>query len=750
VLYELLTGRGPIGDCRTPFERLGAIRDTVPTPPSRIHDREIPGKGSSDLDAICLKALRAEPLERYPSAEALREDLIRYQEKRPVRARKGGAAYLLRKFVRRNRVTVGAVSVVMLAILASALISLRQANLAAAERDRALKAEGRARAINDFLVHDMLEAAMPEESRGADLKVSEVLEAASRRIEGSLEGEPELEADVRLVLGRAYLSLGEQQTARQHAESAVALRAGALGESDPETLDARSELAGVYLAMGDYGAARDLLEPTLSAQRGTEGPEGLASLVTEGRLAETLLQEGSYLAAESRFKDVLSRIERVHPDAWRERLLLRAGLGRALNLQRKDSESEAFLRETLSLQSERLGREHPDTLATMSLLMDSLRRLLRYHEAIPLAEESIRHHEALYGRGHPETLNMLTMLAGLLWYEDRERVEGLLLEVLARSRESLGLEHPKTLSTLMNLAQNAKMLKKYDVAEPRYREALSLSRRVHGDEHTRTLRCLRYLAVFLTEVGRDPEAREVFREILTISERMASRPDADATFLNDYAWLLMTYVPEDMRDPARGLPLAERAVALTDRKQIEFLHSLARAYRQTGRLDDAIATLREIYALPDSVHRYDVERDMVEYLVAKGDPRAVEDFLLENLARRRQVRDPADPLIAETLRLLGVHYLKEGRYAEAEERLRAAIDIYRMRSPEDARDVARAESELGEVLLAGGRTGEAETLLVRSYRNLEGKADLLPAARERLKKLEEVLGRSLFPTAEKP
>jgi tetratricopeptide (TPR) repeat protein len=198
-----------------------------------------------------------------------------------------------------------------------------------------------------------------------------------------------------------------------------------------------------------------------------------------------------------------------------------------------------------------------------------------------------------------------------------------------------------------------------------------------------------------------------------------------------------------LRDPVRALPLAERAVALTGRKQIEFLHSLARAHRQTGHLDDAIAILREIYTLPDSVHRYDVERDMVDYLTAKGDPRAVAEFLEENLVRRKKARAPDDPLIAQTLRLIGLHDFAEGRHAEAEARLRAALEIYRRRSPEGARDLARAESELGAVLLARGRTGEAETLLVRSYRNLEREADLLPAARERLKKLEAVLGRPL-------
>jgi tetratricopeptide (TPR) repeat protein len=132
---------------------------------------------------------------------------------------------------------------------------------------------------------------------------------------------------------------------------------------------------------------------------------------------------------------------------------------------------------------------------------------------------------------------------------------------------------------------------------------------------------------------------------------------------------------------------------------------------------------------------------MIEYLGAKGEPRAVEEFLLENLARRKAVRDSSDPLIAQTLRLLGLHYLKQGRFAEAEERLRAAVEIFRMSFPEDHRQVARAKSELGEALLKQRRYEEAEGLLRESTASLRDHADVLPVARERLNQLYRAWGR---------
>jgi serine/threonine-protein kinase len=733
ILYELLTGRRPFDEKLAPLERLRKLLESDPPPPSRA------GEGAAridaDLDAICLRALRPEPERRYASAEALREDLARRRECRSVLARQGSSAYRLGKFARRHAVMIAAASVVFASLGAGAGFSLREARRVARERDRVS-------AINDFLVHDLLLAPRPERAQGSEPKVSEVLDSAARRVGAAFAAEPELEADLRLTLGQSYLSLGTNAEAVKHMKEGLALRARALGPQHPETQAARSELAGAYLSTGAPAEARPLLEAALAGQREVLGRDSLDALATEGRMAELLLQEGAYLAAESLATEVLRRLGLNHPDAWREALLVQASLGKALNRQRKDSESEALLRKTLSLQKRRLGPNHPDTAATMAELVASLRRLQRFEDAVPLAEEALRIHVEIYGRAHPQTVRMLSQRALLEWYADPPGAERLLLEVLARSREVLGEEHPETLTALLNLAQNAKMQKKLELAEARYRESLGLSRRLHGEEHPTTLRCLRFYGTFLRDVGRTSEAKPVFRELIDISDRMATKADADATFLNDFAWLLMTYVPEDMRDPARALPLAERAVALTGRKQVEFLHSLARAYRQTGRLDEAITVLREIYTLPDSVHRYDVERDTIEYLEAKGEPGAVESFLRENLERRKKTRQPTDPLISQTHRLLGLHYAKRGRNPEAEAELRKALGLLQQSPPREAWVLARAEGELGEVLLEQGRLDEARELLERSYRGLEGQEDLLATARLRLTKLEAASRRS--------
>lgn len=63
---------------------------------------------SGDLDNICLMALRKETRRRYPSAQALLDDLRRHRSGLPVTARGDNVAYRLGKWMRRHRVAVTA------------------------------------------------------------------------------------------------------------------------------------------------------------------------------------------------------------------------------------------------------------------------------------------------------------------------------------------------------------------------------------------------------------------------------------------------------------------------------------------------------------------------------------------------------------------------------------------------------------------------------------------------------------------
>src|ERR1700731_2175032 len=80
VMYEMLVGRPPfIGD--TPLEvSTQHVHGTV-TPPTQIN-ASVP----RDLEAIVMKALSKQPELRYPTADELRADLLRFVDGQPVHA----------------------------------------------------------------------------------------------------------------------------------------------------------------------------------------------------------------------------------------------------------------------------------------------------------------------------------------------------------------------------------------------------------------------------------------------------------------------------------------------------------------------------------------------------------------------------------------------------------------------------------------------------------------------------------------
>src|SRR5205807_6222864 len=101
VLYELLAGRPPFQGTSV-RETLDQIATREPLSPSRLA-RGIP----RDLETICLKCLQKNASRRYNSANDLAEDLRRFLEDEPIRARPVSAAERFARWCRRNPKVAG-------------------------------------------------------------------------------------------------------------------------------------------------------------------------------------------------------------------------------------------------------------------------------------------------------------------------------------------------------------------------------------------------------------------------------------------------------------------------------------------------------------------------------------------------------------------------------------------------------------------------------------------------------------------
>lgn len=218
VLYELLAGRRPYdlsGKTASEIERL--VVEVDPPVPSAV---ALPGTSRTlkgDLDTIVMKAIAKEPERRYASADGLAEDLQRYLDGEPIRARPSTTTYRFRKYVQRHSVGVGIATAVALAGLL--LVTFYTSRLAA-ERDRTQTALDRSEQTLDFL-RDIIVAGGAEEG-DPDIPIGQVLDSAAVRAQ-SFDVQDDVAREIHLTLGGVFRDLGKMESAEREARRALLL-----------------------------------------------------------------------------------------------------------------------------------------------------------------------------------------------------------------------------------------------------------------------------------------------------------------------------------------------------------------------------------------------------------------------------------------------------------------------------------------------------------------------------------------------
>jgi eukaryotic-like serine/threonine-protein kinase len=130
TIYELLTGRPAFHE-----EERAQLLDQVlhSNPPS---PRQCDPSISRDMETIVLKAMAREPDQRYATAAAMAEDLRRFVEDRPIRARRASLTERLLRWRRRNPAVAGLLAALIVVLLAGFAAVTWQWRTAVAEREQ--------------------------------------------------------------------------------------------------------------------------------------------------------------------------------------------------------------------------------------------------------------------------------------------------------------------------------------------------------------------------------------------------------------------------------------------------------------------------------------------------------------------------------------------------------------------------------------------------------------------------------------
>jgi serine/threonine protein kinase len=204
TLYELLTLE-PAYNGRNREEVLRQIAFEEPRPPSRWN-KAMP----AELETIVLKAMAKSPEERYAMAQELADDLRRFLEDKPIKAKQPSLRQRAVKWARRHKTVVRAAGVVlvlaMVALAVSTLLIWRQSEMTKAAKIEADKNLDTAFSLlNDFYL-DMAERRLPQQQALAP-EDRQLLEKALKAYEQFAQ-RPGTERRVRQQTALAYLRLG--------------------------------------------------------------------------------------------------------------------------------------------------------------------------------------------------------------------------------------------------------------------------------------------------------------------------------------------------------------------------------------------------------------------------------------------------------------------------------------------------------------------------------------------------------------
>jgi serine/threonine-protein kinase len=738
TLYCLLTAVPPFaGDAVDviPAVRKGAF------PPPRVIDPSI----DRALESICLKAMALRPADRYRSCRALAEDIERWMADEPVSAWREPFSRRARRWVERNRTTVAATVVALVAgvvglgaiagVQARANTALKKANDATARalgETRNAQAETRAalaksedsrqqaETVSNFLI-DALRSLDPAQT-GREVKVAYVLDRASAQLEQGFAGSQATKGKLLDTLGTTYRGLGLYDKAVSLHTKARTVREVALGLDDAETLESRSNLAVAYYEAGQTAEAIALHETTLTLREARLGPDHPDTLQSRNYLANAYDAAGRKSEAAALYEATLKlRESKLGPD-HRDTLQSRGNVAIAYRAAGRLSEAIALSESTLKVQEAKLGPDHPDTLKSRNNLAIAYQDAGRQSEAIALFETALKFSEAKLGPDHPDTLlvrnNVTTSylqagrLADVITLHEKE---------FMRVQSPFGPDDPRTLQRAANLAMAFKAVARAQRDSSRHQEAV-----------------------------------RSYRRAVTIQDDLVKRRPEMAIYKNALAWFLtdfgMCLREVGLVSEAEGA--LERALAIwlgriSEQSSVTFgsmenllwtLDELGKVGRPSGRVGKAIAayrrameaTARIVTAHPEVPRHTDLQAELHEKL---GLLLAESGRSTEAMSLRRQavaLREQALERCASTLGFdhpdtltsrthLIDAYESLGRWADAEPLHRNDLALRRKTAKPDSLMLADNLTNLGRNLLKQKKASDAEPLLRESLA-IRGKA----------------------------
>jgi len=599
VLFRLLAGELPPSRRDASLATLalgGEIESLFATAQSTDARGVAANRLAGDLDAIVAKATAIDSRVRYGTVAELADDLRRFRDERPVRARLPTRAYRARKFLARHRVGVAASAIAIAALVTGLGIALWQAGVASAQARRADAQTARAARVADFMTRlfreqDPLARSSAEPRSSRELVAEGVLRARSE-----LADQPDLRASLLGVLGEATMNLGDLDGSRALLEEA---RQGVAATSS-EAARFDGILGSIAMRQGRQGDGIALLDSAIARLNAGTREDRLTAARLDVWRADALLRGGKIDAALDAVRRGHAFLRDTLGADHLDTLDAESNLLAMLSQARRDDEAEPMAK-SLAERIERVaGADSPRLIDTLSWWAQIEKRRERYAESLALFERAIEIAKRHFGPRHQMLAALYSRMANL--QQDNAHPEAALAALdLAEAAlpENAASERAQMLATRGDTLID---LKRADEAEVAMRESLRLRRASAGDKDGFVWYSQSEWGRALNAQGRHAEAKKVQVEALARMETIMGKDAYQLTFV--LRALSETYTASG--EPAEAARVLRRALDLASHKYppahaivVQYRIALATALRDAGDGDAALAEADALLAERD-------------------------------------------------------------------------------------------------------------------------------------------------------
>lgn len=492
LLFELLAGARPWHGSELPMAQ--AVKRLVEAGPPRASEaaRRLtsppipPRQLAGDLDAIIARCLRKEPAGRYPTVEALWQDLERHLRREPVAAREGARLYLFGRLLSRYRWPVAAAAALFLALAAGITAFAWQAARAERERDSARHAARREEAVRDHLI-GLFRASLSEPAgAAAPLTAKAMLDRSTKRVIEEYGDDPQLAGQVVETLADLYGALGDVEGQMPLLEGFLA---AAGPTADPRAVAvARQKLANLELVRGNPERAAEQLsqaEAFWDRAGGNYREERLEGMFVRGLLERA---RGNLEGSIATYRRAIAERTALSGRVQRETANLYNSLAITLTAANRIDEALAAHREALAILNE-LGRgEELEALVMVGNTGTLALRSGRLREAEPLLETAFRKQRAAGGDSAAVAAAMGLYGTATSALGDDARALPLLDEALAMAIRLTGPQSPLAVQNRLFRAEALAGTGDLAGARRALTENLEIARRQYGPTHVLALR----------------------------------------------------------------------------------------------------------------------------------------------------------------------------------------------------------------------------------------------------------------------